>query len=289
MMNSDRFTVVDFPASRLGTIDLGRIGRTKHHIAALLEIDVTEARRRLRLLRKDSGDPLSFTAWLIRTIGAAIAAHKEVHALLHAGGRKLIVYDDIDVATVVEKKVEGRLVPLPVVIAAAHRKPISEIDREIAAAKARPVVDEADHVLTKSLSTAQMKLYYLLPSFLRVAVLRGILSRPSLRKRLMGTVMLSSVGTVRAVPGWFIHKSYHNLSFGVGSVIKKPWIVDGRIAPREVLNLTILLDHDVVDGAPMARFVAHLVHLLETGDGLPAPTPTGSPVAGGAKPVEGGS
>jgi pyruvate/2-oxoglutarate dehydrogenase complex dihydrolipoamide acyltransferase (E2) component len=69
------------------------------------------------------------------------------------------------------------------------------------------------------------------------------------------------------VPGIY-YKSYHNLSFGIGSVAKKPWVIDDEIKPREVLNLTILMDHDVIDGAPMARFVAYLSHLMETASGL---------------------
>ncbi len=84
----------------------------------------------------------------------------------------------------------------------------------------------------------------------------------------MGTVILTSIGTKRSIPGWFIHKSYHNLSFGVGSVIKKPRVIDDEIKVREILNLTILMDHDVIDGAPMARFVSHLTHLMETANGL---------------------
>jgi pyruvate/2-oxoglutarate dehydrogenase complex dihydrolipoamide acyltransferase (E2) component len=37
---------------------------------------------------------------------------------------------------------------------------------------------------------------------------------------------------------------------------------------REILNLTVMFNHDVVDGAPAARFTRRLVELIESGYGL---------------------
>lgn len=267
-VNKHPYSVVNFPKSRIGTIDLGRIARTKHHIAGLLEIDVTDARSRLRALRRESGVAASFTSWLIKTMATAISEHKEVHALLHRNGRKLVVFDDIAFAVIVEKEVDGKLVPLPVVIERADKKTIAEIQQEIDAAKNQNVRNEGDYVLAEGSSTLQMKLYYFLPAIIRRLMMKYVLSRPLLRKKLMGTVILTSIGTKRGLPGWFIHKSYHNLSIGVGSVLRKPWVVQNEIKVREILNLTILIDHDVVDGAPMARFISDLTQRMETASGL---------------------
>jgi len=54
----------------------------------------------------------------------------------------------------------------------------------------------------------------------------------------------------------------------VGGINAKPAVVDGHIMTREYLSLTIDFDHDIVDGAPAARFVQHLKELIERGDGL---------------------
>jgi pyruvate/2-oxoglutarate dehydrogenase complex dihydrolipoamide acyltransferase (E2) component len=272
-MDEHKYSLIDFPKSRIGTIDLGRIGRTKHHIAALLEIDVTDARTRLRTLRRESKIAISFTSWLVKIISTAITEHKEVHALLHRNRRKLIVFDDIDVALVVEKEVDGKLVPLPLLMKSANRKTMAQIQQEITNAKVQTVRNEGDYVLDDKRTALQMKLYYLLPQVLRLLTLKFMLSRPLLRKKTMGTVVITSIGTKRGFPGWFIHKSYHNLSFGVGSVVKKPWVIDDEIRVREILNLTILIDHDVIDGAPMARFVSRLLHLMETASGLQQSAP----------------
>jgi pyruvate/2-oxoglutarate dehydrogenase complex dihydrolipoamide acyltransferase (E2) component len=45
-------------------------------------------------------------------------------------------------------------------------------------------------------------------------------------------------------------------------------VVEGRIEPREILNLTVSFDHDIVDGGPATRFVRRLVELIECGHGL---------------------
>jgi pyruvate/2-oxoglutarate dehydrogenase complex dihydrolipoamide acyltransferase (E2) component len=57
----------------------------------------------------------------------------------------------------------------------------------------------------------------------------------------------------------------HNLCFALGSIVKKPRVVEHEIRIRDVLHLTILFDHDVVDGIPAARFAARLVKRIEEG------------------------
>jgi pyruvate/2-oxoglutarate dehydrogenase complex dihydrolipoamide acyltransferase (E2) component len=54
----------------------------------------------------------------------------------------------------------------------------------------------------------------------------------------------------------------------VGGLTQKPGVVDGQIAIREYLDLTISFDHDIVDGAPAARFSQKLKGLIESGYGL---------------------
>jgi hypothetical protein len=44
--------------------------------------------------------------------------------------------------------------------------------------------------------------------------------------------------------------------------------VDGRIVPHELLSMTISVDHNIVDGAPAARFASRLKELIESCYGL---------------------
>jgi pyruvate/2-oxoglutarate dehydrogenase complex dihydrolipoamide acyltransferase (E2) component len=55
------------------------------------------------------------------------------------------------------------------------------------------------------------------------------------------------------------------VSFGVGSILKKPVVFENEIKIREILNMTVLLDPDVIDGAPMVRFLDDLTNYIENG------------------------
>ena len=44
--------------------------------------------------------------------------------------------------------------------------------------------------------------------------------------------------------------------------------MDGNLEIREYLNMTISIDHDVIDGAPATRFASRLKELIEGGYGL---------------------
>jgi pyruvate/2-oxoglutarate dehydrogenase complex dihydrolipoamide acyltransferase (E2) component len=58
----------------------------------------------------------------------------------------------------------------------------------------------------------------------------------------------------------------------VGGIGEKPGVVDGHIAIREYLSLTVSFDHDIIDGAPAARFTQQLIDLIESGYGLDVST-----------------
>ena len=85
-------------------------------------------------------------------------------------------------------------------------------------------------------------------------------------RRLAWKLMLSKP----AINVWFIHNSIHPVSFGVGSVIKKPVVEGDKVVPKEILNMTILADHDLLDGAPMVRMLNDLSNAIEKGAGFSA-------------------
>jgi pyruvate/2-oxoglutarate dehydrogenase complex dihydrolipoamide acyltransferase (E2) component len=103
-------------------------------------------------------------------------------------------------------------------------------------------------------------------------------------KKYVGTVALSSVGMFGKGAGWGIPPANPpSLCVTVGGIGEKPGIVDGQIAIREYLSLTISFDHDIIDGAPAARFTERLKELIESGYGLDesavAPEPVGAEAA----------
>ncbi len=78
----------------------------------------------------------------------------------------------------------------------------------------------------------------------------------------------TTAGIVGHTRGWIIPLSMHPLCLALGSLNQQPAVYRGEIQKREILHLTILIDHDVIDGVPAARFVDDLVKKLQTGFGL---------------------
>jgi pyruvate/2-oxoglutarate dehydrogenase complex dihydrolipoamide acyltransferase (E2) component len=68
--------------------------------------------------------------------------------------------------------------------------------------------------------------------------------------------------------GWGLPVPAHSLQITLGGIAQKPGVADDRIEIREYLSVTISLDHDVVDGAPAARFTRCFQELVEQGAGL---------------------
>jgi hypothetical protein len=92
---------------------------------------------------------------------------------------------------------------------------------------------------------------------------------PTIRVSASGTVAVTSVGMFgKGHSGWGIATTPTSLSLVVGSMAWKPAVIEGQIEPRETLNLTVMFDHNVVDGAPATRFVRRMVELIESGYGL---------------------
>ena len=54
------------------------------------------------------------------------------------------------------------------------------------------------------------------------------------------------------------------LEIVIGGITRRPCVVDGAVEIRDVLDLTVTVDHAVCDGAPAARFVADLRRRVET-------------------------
>lgn len=247
--------------SRIATFDIFDVGMRKHHISAMLEFDVTESRAKLRELRK-KGINVSFNAWLLKIIGSVLEKHPEAAAYFY-NKKKLIIFDDINISMIIEKLIGDAKVPMPLVIEKVNKKSALEITKEIEKAKGLEL--NPDDIVLEKQSAAYQRLYYSMPGFFRRLFWKILLKSPKAAYRTMGNVSVTSIGMIGRINGWFVHKSVHPVSFGVGSVLKKPVVINNEIKIREILNMTILVDHDVIDGAPMVRLLDDLTNYIETG------------------------
>jgi pyruvate/2-oxoglutarate dehydrogenase complex dihydrolipoamide acyltransferase (E2) component len=92
---------------------------------------------------------------------------------------------------------------------------------------------------------------------------------PQLQKQRVGTVGITAVGMFAKGAGWGVPPPIPTpLLLTVGGIGEKQVVVSGHVTTREYLCLTISVDHDIVDGAPAARFTRRLTELIESGYGL---------------------
>jgi len=230
----------------------------------LFEADVTYARRKFNTYKAQTGESISFTGWIAACVGKAVEEHKQVHAIKI--GNHFLIFDDVNIAILIETVIEGKAYPINYILTAANRKNVMEINHEIRQAKKKK---EEDY--TKASENRNIGLLLSLPKFLRDFFFwRKTRRDPLFIHEKMGTVSLTSVGMFGTSGGWAIPLSIYPVTVAVGGISEKPGFVQERVEKREYLSLTVTLDHDVVDGAPATRFVARLVELLDEGYGLDA-------------------
>jgi len=251
------------PWVRQLVIDSGRAARRRHAIHGLFEVDVTSARAALR--RDEAAQ--RFTAFVIHCVAAAVAADPGVQAYRNLRGRE-VVFDQVDVGLPVEVEIDGAPFAFTHVLRDAARRTIVDLHQEIHAVKTDPRLSPSVH------KAPWAHAYLLLPGFVRVALLGALHRLPRRQQALAGTVGVTAVGMFGAGAGWGIAFQLHTLSVVVGGIARRPVFFQGVLVEREFLQLTISVDHDIVDGAPAARFIARLRELLQTGDGIPVPDST---------------
>jgi pyruvate/2-oxoglutarate dehydrogenase complex dihydrolipoamide acyltransferase (E2) component len=214
-------------------------------------MDVPEVRRALRL-REAVGEDVSFTAVVMHAVARAVDEDRIMHA--YRRRNQLILFDDVDVNTQIEVVTAGQKIVKPLLVRAANRKSIEELTREIRAGQApEPGSARRYHATLALLSV---------PRPLLSLAWRAVMSNPTWFKRLGGTVGLSSVGMFGAAGGWGIPIAPATLMITVGGIATKPRYVNGNLEPRELLDITISVDHAIVDGATAARFARRLTELM---------------------------
>jgi len=264
------YHVVDLPVGRrvwLNTLDLSW---RAHCMFGLLEVDVTVARRFIAEHKALTGEALSFTGFLAYCLACAVDEDKSVLAYLK-GRKQLVLFDDVNIGLMIEGKIGEKRALMGYVIRGANRKSYREIHQEIRAVQAKPV--PSDRGMPTWFRTVM-----LLPwpfSRLLKAVLTMVMRRnPTIPVAMGGNVGVTAIGMFgKDHSGWGFSPTSHSLALVVGSTVWKPAVVEGRIEPREILHLTVMFDHDIVDGAPAARFTRRLVELIESGHGLAGDQP----------------
>jgi pyruvate/2-oxoglutarate dehydrogenase complex dihydrolipoamide acyltransferase (E2) component len=254
--NAD-YQVVPYPKHRRAEAVLYRSVQHKPMMHGLIEVDVTRARAFLREHQAKTGESLSFTAFLATCLAKAVDEHKAVQAC-RKGSKHLILFDEVDVYTPIERDVAGQKQIIGYTIRAANRKTLPEIHHEIRAAQVEDVAKAG----------ARYHVFQSLPPLLLRFLVWVLRRYPQMQKKYSGTVGITAVGMFGEGAGWGIPSPTPQLNITVGGIGVKPGVIDGHIAIREYLSLTVSFNHEMIDGAPAARFTGRLKDLIESGYGL---------------------
>jgi pyruvate/2-oxoglutarate dehydrogenase complex dihydrolipoamide acyltransferase (E2) component len=192
----------------------------------------------------------------------AVAKAVDEDRIMHAYRRRnrIILFDDVDINTQIEVEVSGQRIVKSLLIRAANRKSFEQLSPEIRAGSA--VTPVASGAIAgrwhSSLSRAPI----------RLLLWRAVMSNPIWFKRFGGTVGMSSIGMFGPGGGWGIPIAPPSLMITIGGIDTKPRYFDGSLQPREMVDVTLSVDHDLIDGATAARFARRLVEYIEADDGL---------------------
>jgi pyruvate/2-oxoglutarate dehydrogenase complex dihydrolipoamide acyltransferase (E2) component len=252
----NRFTSAPYPRARLLMVDGGQMGRRKHTVHGLVEFDITPAREALRQRRARTGEAISFSAFFLACLGKAIDYDKSLHAYRN-WRNQLIIFDEVDVNMLFEVDVNGQKMIRPHIIRGVNVRSLREIHEEIRAFQSVHLGSEESKFI---------EWFVRLPGFARRLFLWALFKDPQRIKELYGTVLVSSVGMFGMGSGWGIPVPNHTLQLTLGGISEKPAVVDHRVVARKHMSVTISFDHDIVDGAPAARFMQRLKQLIEAAD-----------------------
>jgi pyruvate/2-oxoglutarate dehydrogenase complex dihydrolipoamide acyltransferase (E2) component len=267
-MKKDRkYTVRKFSTTQQIMNDYLEVSGSFPKVMGLVEINITEGRKKIREIKERENYSISLTAWTAKCIAKAVSEDKRFNSF-RKGRNKIVVFDDVDMSVMVEiLRKDGKKVPYNHTIRKIDTKSIKEITDEIREIQQRKI-DEQEQ-LTRDSTSKFSSLYSLIPAFIRRFFIKRMIKNPFSVKKLMGTVGLTSLGgNVRNMSGYGIPLRDKTLNVMIGGITDKLVKEGNEIVTHECLNLCLQFDHALVDGAPAARFVKRINELMNSAYGL---------------------
>ncbi|MBD3353498.1 MAG: dehydrogenase [Candidatus Lokiarchaeota archaeon] len=253
------FKVKKFPTMRNLVTDLMWTASKKNIVHGIGEVDVSKPRNLLKEMKEKTGKTHSFTSFIIYCLAQAVDKHKYMQAIRK--GKKLYIFDDVDVSTIVEREVDGRKFPMTHIVRKANEKTLAEITEEIRTKKQTDPKEEDEH---------ETRVWFAgLPKLFRRWYWKKVYKDPRLEKQMGGTVGVTAIGMFSEGAGWAIPITPKPLTIVVGGISERPVRAkDGGVDWHEHLCLTFSIDHDLVDGAPATRFINDFCYLIMNGAGI---------------------
>lgn len=196
------------------------------HAAAIEEFDVTELvkfRKEQKEMAEKNGVHLTYMPFIIKALVLTLKDFPEFNASYDEKNEELILKKYYNIGIATDTP-DGLMVP---VVKDADKKGILEIAKE--------VTELSEKARNKTISLDKLQ---------------------------DGTVSITNFGAVGTLAGIPVIKYPEVAILGIGKITKKPVVVDDQIAIRDILMITLSIDHRVIDGADSGRFLNRLKEYL---------------------------
>ncbi|MBN1461407.1 MAG: 2-oxo acid dehydrogenase subunit E2 [Armatimonadetes bacterium] len=245
------YHVEPFGSARRMVAAAATVNRETNVIHLVTEADLTQARLLMASHRERTGERLSLTAYIVTCLARTFDDFPRFNSFRK--GSRLIILDDLTISVLIEREIEHQRVPEPIGLRNADRKSFRQIHEELRVAQERTV---------ERLGAASgMGWTHLIPGPLLRTFVRLASRNIGMQKR-YGVVSVTAIGMFGRGPLWLVPLTAATVTLAVGGIEKREILVDGVPQSREYLCLTVSFNHDIIDGAPAARFTSRLVELL---------------------------
>jgi len=203
---------------------------TAAHVTSIDEADITKLvnlREKEKERAAKKGIHLTYMPFLIKAVVAALEEHPYLNATLDDEGEEIILKKYFNIGVAIDTK-DGLMVPV------------------VKNAKEKSILSLADELVKLSEKARERTI--------DLADLKG------------GTFTITNYGAVGGIYGSPIMKYPEVAILGVGKILEKPVVIEGKIEIRKVLPLSLSFDHRVIDGAEAARFMNTIIDHLEDPD-----------------------
>lgn len=259
----------EWPLYRNNISDFLHNAQRRKNICCCWEIDITAVLERMQRIQRETKVAISLNAYWLYQLARAVRQHPELQAVRVPFRRKIAQYDGVDVGCAVEQRVPGLgSIAVPYTIRNADKKSLAAICAELRSARKRNLLATDPAIRLRG------KLAHL-PRPLRLLFWKWVDLNPARRRRIRGTVGLTNLSYLAddRRPAFGVPLVLLPCNLAVGSIYKR--LVPSDTDPRgfrvaQMLCLTLTVDHEIVDGAPMARFGRTLTRAIEDAEGLDA-------------------
>jgi pyruvate/2-oxoglutarate dehydrogenase complex dihydrolipoamide acyltransferase (E2) component len=240
--------------ARKAVIASASITKEKNTIHSFTEVDISVPRKLLHDYSEKNGERISFTGYITKCLANTITKHPKLNSFI--SGNSMVYLNDITISILIERELNGDSVPEPLGIKNCGDKDLYSIHKEI-----RNAQKNRDNHLGGLSGNSWFEYIptFLLKSFIRIAdknISMGVA---------YGKVAITAVGMFSNHPIWFIPHGSATVLLTIGSINNKVVNIDGILETREHLCLTASFNHDIVDGAPAARFMSDLIEEVKQG------------------------